>query len=123
VFHVGFGEVMVIAIIALFVVGPERLPKLAADAGRMLRQFRNMARNATSSVREELGPEFADVKFEDLNPRSFVRKHLLDDLGTLDDGDGEPGGLPHTSPAAHATPPEARQLVTGERPPYDADAT
>jgi sec-independent protein translocase protein TatB len=110
VFHVGFGEVMVIAVIALFVVGPERLPKLAADAGRMLRQFRSMARNATSSVRDELGPEFADVKFEDLNPRTFVRRHLLDDLDDLDD---QPAGLPPTSPA----------LLTGERPPYDADAT
>jgi sec-independent protein translocase protein TatB len=117
VFHIGFGEVMVIAVIALFLVGPERLPKLASDAAHMLRQFREMARNATSSVREELGPEFADVKFEDLNPRTFVRKHLLDDLGTFDDG------LPPTSPAAHAVRPEARELVPGERPPYDADAT
>ena len=117
-FNIGFGEVAVIAVIALFVIGPERLPKLAADAGRLLRQFRTMARNATSSVREELGPEFADVRFEDLNPRAFVRKHLLDDF---DDLDGT--GLPPTSPAAHAVREDTRPLAVGERPPYDSDAT
>jgi sec-independent protein translocase protein TatB len=112
VFHIGFGEVAVIVVIALFVVGPERLPKLAADAGRMLRQFRTMARNATTQVREELGPEFADVNLSDLNPRTFVRKHLLEDL----DDEDVAGGLPTTSPMA-------QRLTVGERPPYDSDAT
>src|SRR3954449_451324 len=102
-FHVGFGEVAVIEAIALFVVGPERLPKLAADAGRMLRQFREMARNASSSVRDELGPDFADVNLADLNPRAFVRKHLLEDL----DDDYADGGLPTTSPAAYSTRTDA----------------
>ncbi|MDX6287816.1 MAG: sec-independent protein translocase protein TatB [Frankiales bacterium] len=115
-FHIGFGEVAVIAVIALFVVGPERLPKLAADAGRLLRQFRMMARNASASVKEELGPDFAEVRFEDLNPRTFVRRHLLDDLD-------DDTGLPPTSAAAHELREEPRPLAVGERPPYDSDAT
>lgn len=109
-FHVGFGEVLVIAVVALFVVGPARLPKYAADAGRMLRQLRLMAKQASSSVREELGPEFADLELADLHPRRFVRKHLFEDL---DDDPGETSPVP-TKPAA---------LEPGERPPYDAEAT
>jgi sec-independent protein translocase protein TatB len=113
--HVGIGELLMIGVVALFVVGPQRLPKYAADAGRMLRQLREMARQASASVKEELGPEFADVEIADLHPRRFVRKHLFEDL----DDDDVRGGMPTTSPAA--TRPRA--LETGERPPYDAEAT
>ena len=115
-FHVGIGEVLVIAVVALFVIGPTRLPKYAAEAGRMLRQLRLMAKQASSSVREELGPEFADVEFADLHPRRFVRKHLFEDL----DDDDVAGGMPTTAPLPAA---KARPLEPGERPPYDAEAT
>jgi len=115
VFHIGLGEVLVIIVVALFVVGPTRLLKVAAEAGRMLRQVRMMAKQASASVRDELGPEFADVDLADLHPRRFVRKHLFEDL----DDDDVRDGMPTTSPAATA----ARPLEPGERPPYDSDAT
>ena len=111
--HVGLGEVLVIAAVALFVVGPQRLPKYAADAGRMLRQLRQMAKQASATVKDELGPEFADVEFADLHPRRFVRKHLFEDL----EDDDVREGMPTTSPAS------TRALESGERPPYDAEAT
>jgi sec-independent protein translocase protein TatB len=113
--HVGFGELLVIVVVALFVIGPARLPKYAADAGRILRQLRQMAKQASSSVREELGPEFADVELADLHPRRFVRKHLFEDL----DDDDVRDGMPTTSPATA----KSRALEAGERPPYDAEAT
>ncbi|MFL6239544.1 MAG: sec-independent translocase [Actinomycetes bacterium] len=114
-FHVGLGEVLIIVVVALFVIGPTRLPKYAADAGRMLRQLRLLAKQASASVREELGPEFADVELADLHPRRFVRKHLFEDI----DDDDVRDGMPTTAP-----PPVApRQLEAGERPPYDAEAT
>jgi sec-independent protein translocase protein TatB len=115
-FHVGLGEVIVIAVVALFVVGPERLPKYAAEAGRMLRQLRRMAKQASATVREELGPDFADVELADLHPRRFVRKHLFEDL----DDDDVRGGVPTTAPPQAPSPPA---LAAGERPPYDAEAT
>ena len=113
--HVGIGEILVIAAVALFIVGPTRLPKVAADAGRMLRQLRMMAKQASASVRDELGPEFADVDLADLHPRRFVRKHLFEDL----DDDDVRDGMPTTSPATTT----ARPLEADERPPYDAEAT
>jgi sec-independent protein translocase protein TatB len=131
VFHVGFGELLVIVVIALFVVGPTRLPKVAAEAGRMLRQLRLMAKQATASVRDELGPEFADVELADLHPRRFVRKHLFEDLDDDDVRDGMPTTSPATSPPTSTTTTSTasdatnsvRRLEAGERPPYDAEAT
>jgi sec-independent protein translocase protein TatB len=91
------------------------LPKVAADAGRMLRQLRLLAKQASANVRDELGPEFSDVDLADLHPKRFVRKHLFEDL----DDDDVRDGMPTTSPASDA----ARPLEPGERPPYDSDAT
>jgi sec-independent protein translocase protein TatB len=76
---VGWGEIVVLLVIALFVFGPERLPKAAKDAGRMLRQLRSMATGMRENIRSELGPEFADVDLSTLHPKTFVRKHLFED--------------------------------------------
>ena len=76
-------EFVILAVLALVVVGPDKLPGFISDASRMVRQVRRMARDAQNDVREHLGPEFADIDLADLNPRSFVQKHLLDD--TIDD--------------------------------------
>ena len=67
-------ELLALALIALFIFGPERLPKVIGDAMRMLRGLRSMARNATNDLSRELGTE---VRLEDLNPKTFIRKHLL----------------------------------------------
>jgi sec-independent protein translocase protein TatB len=75
----GWGEVVVLLVIGLFVFGPDKLPKAARDAGRILRQLRQMANGIQNDLRQELGPEFADVDLRDLHPKTFVRKHLLED--------------------------------------------
>lgn len=72
--NLNWWEIAVLALVGLFVIGPERLPKLIADAAKMLRTIRQMARSATTELREELG---TDIDFDDLNPKRFVRKHLL----------------------------------------------
>jgi sec-independent protein translocase protein TatB len=72
--NLGWWEIAALALLGLFILGPERLPKAIADAARMLRTVRTMARNATSELREELG---TDIELEDLHPKTFVRKHLL----------------------------------------------
>jgi sec-independent protein translocase protein TatB len=67
-------EVGGLLLLALFIFGPERLPKVISDGVRFLRSMRTMARNATNDLSRELGTE---VKLEDLHPRTFIRKHLL----------------------------------------------
>lgn len=76
-FGIGPMELMVLAIVGLIVLGPERLPGLARDAARMLRNLRDAATGARNQLREELGPEFADINLRDLNPRSAVQRAVF----------------------------------------------
>src|SRR5881409_177447 len=71
--NIGWPELIVLAVIGLIVLGPERLPKAAADAARMLRQLRAMARDATADLKAELGPEMADLDLASLHPRRLVQ--------------------------------------------------
>jgi sec-independent protein translocase protein TatB len=105
--HLGWSELIVLAIVGLIVLGPERLPKAASDAAKMLRQLRTMARNATADIKAELGPEMADLDLASLHPKRFMSDAFWDD----DD-------KPAAPPTKTYTP-----LTTGETPPYDADAT
>ena len=72
--NIGGWELIVIVLVGLFIFGPDRLPKAIGDGMRMLRQLRQMARNATGDLSRELG---TTVELEDLNPKTFLRKHLL----------------------------------------------
>lgn len=78
-FDLSVTKLLVLAVIALIVFGPKDLPKIASQAGRALRDLRRIAEGAKADLREGLGPEFQDFDFEDLNPRRFVQKHLLDE--------------------------------------------
>jgi sec-independent protein translocase protein TatB len=80
VFDIGIPEFLVLAIAALFIFGPDRLPEIARQAARGIRTVRGMAANARRELTKELGPEFEDFDINDLNPRSFVKKRLLNDL-------------------------------------------
>ena len=101
----GWPETLVIAVLALFVFGPERLPGIAAEAGKSLRKLRLYLKGMTEDLRSELGPEIGDLDLKSLHPKEFVRKHLLED-------DEE------EQPAARR-----RVLVPGEAVPWDPDTT
>ncbi len=107
----GWPELALLVVVALFVFGPERLPKMIGDAGRMLRTLRTMANNARDDLKSELGPELGDLDLASLNPKTFVRKHLLEDEDLLDDGVPQRPAIPQ------------KPLAAGERAPYDLDAT
>jgi sec-independent protein translocase protein TatB len=117
VFDLSIPKLLVLAVIALVIFGPDELPKIASQAGRVLRDLRKIAEGARNDLREGPGPEFA-FEIEDLNPGRFVQKHLLGGLG----------GNPDRIAAAH--PPASRQAgangtlpAPGQRPPCDPDAT
>lgn len=74
------GEFVVLVVFAVILFGPEKLPELARKAARVIAYVRNIANNAQDQLREELGPEFANFDMRDLNPKTFVQKHLLDDV-------------------------------------------
>lgn len=82
---IGAPELLVLAVVAVVVFGPEKLPEFARKAAKALRYVRQMAGSAQTQLRSELGPEFEDLDFADLNPKSFVRKHLLSDVEPMVD--------------------------------------
>jgi sec-independent protein translocase protein TatB len=136
-FNIGPLELVVLAFVGLVVLGPERLPGLARDAGRLLRGLREMATGARTQLREELGPEFADIDLRSLNPRTAITRALLgDDVdpGSLNTAAGlrsfltDPGA--DAAPAADVKPvdsamsrPVEPPLGRDEAVPFDTDAT
>ena len=117
-FGIGLPELAVIAFVALIVFGPDRLPEFARQAGQFVRRMKTLADGARDQLRDELGPEYADLELRDLDPRTFVRKHVL---SALDEED--PTAAPAPARARATTPPTRRPLRPGETPPFDADAT
>jgi sec-independent protein translocase protein TatB len=107
----GWGEILVLMVLALFVFGPDRLPGMAADAGRSLRKLRLYVKGMTDDLKTELGPELGDVDLASLNPRTFVQKHLFSDDEDLDPAVGRP--------RSRAGAP----LAADEPAPWDPDTT
>ncbi|GAB2754134.1 hypothetical protein GCM10027020_02750 [Nocardioides salsibiostraticola] len=107
----GFGELLVIALVAVIVFGPDRLPELAKQAGGMVRKARDFANSARDELRSELGPEYSDLELRDLDPRTIVRKHIIEAM--------EDAGEEETRKKRRGQ----RVLGQGETPPYDTDAT
>ena len=125
-FDLSLTKLLVLAVIALVVFGPHELPKIAQQAGRALRDLRRIAEGAKADLREGLGPEFQDFDFEDLNPRRFVRKHLLDDdmPGQAGESFADLNSGPDAMVAGAAAPASPRAtLLDGEDPPFDLEAT
>lgn len=120
-FDLNFTKLLVLAVVALVVFGPDRLPGMASQAGRLLRELRKMAEGARSELQDQLGPEFSQFDINDLNPKHFVRKHLLDDINGDGSGTGTGANGNGLSPMAGGSA-EVR-LSPGESPPYDAEAT
>lgn len=123
---------MVLAIVGLIVVGPDRIPGFARDAARMLRTLREVATGARTQLREELGPEFADIDLRNLNPRTALQRAILgdEDLKSLDPRNTLKGGLGiadaiNEEPISmtKAAPSRPEPLGRGEAAPYDEDAT
>lgn len=142
-FDLSLTKLLVLAVIALVVFGPNELPRIAKQAGGVLRDLRRIAEGAKADLREGLGPEFQDFDFEDLNPRRFVQKHLMDDVNGAtqplfdefkadSSANGAVGGVTAAGAAAAGavaagaavgTVPARTTLAEGEDPPFDIDAT
>ncbi len=131
-FDLSIPKLLILGLIGLMIFGPDQLPKIAAQAGRALRDLRRLAENARSDLSESLGPEFRDFDLNDLNPRNFVRKHLLE---TFDDEDfrwAGPSGaglMDLDGPDADGAgsggfgSQDAAGVIIHDSPPFDADAT
>ena len=136
-FDFSISKLLILAVIALIVFGPNELPKVAAQAGRMLRDLRRIAEGATAELKEGLGPEFQNFELDDLNPRRFVTKHLFDDetqqslfneLKATSTAmtaaiTGEPGAANGSAANISTANGAHTRLPDGENPPFDFEAT
>ncbi|MBP1160021.1 sec-independent protein translocase protein TatB [Rhodococcus sp. PvR044] len=133
--NIGWGEFMVLLVAALVILGPERLPGAVSWVTKSLRQVRDYAGGATQQLKDELGPEFEDLRkplsdlqqLRGMTPRSMITKHLLDGDDSILTGNFDAKPQSSGGPASTGLPPtvqrESTPLASGERPPYDADAT
>ncbi|MEU1196014.1 sec-independent translocase [Streptomyces sp. NPDC005813] len=138
-------ELVTLVVLAVLVFGPDKLPKMIQDVTRTIRKIRDFSESAKADIRDELGPEFKDFEFEDLNPKTFIRKQLdNDELGLKEIRNGfdlkkemaEVTDAVHSRDADHSSSSSGgasggsvdmtkkrEKLDPDERPPYDADAT
>ena len=108
-FDVGLLELAVIALVAVIVLGPDRLPDLARQAAQLLHRARTLAHSARDELRTELGPDYADLQLRDLDPRAIVRKHISEAMAEVD--------------REQAETLRDDRLPPGQVPPYDVEAT
>jgi sec-independent protein translocase protein TatB len=130
--NVGWGEMLVLVVAGLVILGPERLPGAIRWTTNSIRQAREYLSGATSQLREDLGPEFDDLrqplselqKLRGMSPRAALTKHLLDGDDSFLTGnfDKPVSATPPTEPAA-PTPPAAPLAPPSGVTPYDSDAT
>ncbi|MDF3304062.1 Sec-independent protein translocase protein TatB [Rhodococcus sp. T2V] len=140
--NIGWGEFMVLLVAALVILGPERLPGAISWVTKSLRQVREYASGASQQLKDELGPEFEDLRkpLADLNqlrgmtPRAVITKHLLDGDDSILTGNfdkpssvsfdkSNPGTKAVSADPSTPTAPQNKPLTAGERPPIDLDAT
>jgi sec-independent protein translocase protein TatB len=112
---IGWGEIVVLVLAALFIFGPERLPHLAKDAATGLRKVRTAITGVRQQVNESLGddlPELRDLDLRKYHPKTFIRSQLFEDE-------------PVTPPVRRgsATAASSRPRDHGTPPPFDPDAT
>jgi sec-independent protein translocase protein TatB len=133
--NVGWGEMLVLVVVGLVVLGPERLPGAIRWTSTALRQARDYLSGVTTQLREDMGPEFDDLreplselqKLRGMTPRAALAKHLFDGDDSLFTGqfDRPSLGVPDGVSAQPAMPPSstASESPAGGPAPFDTDAT
>jgi sec-independent protein translocase protein TatB len=133
--NVGWGEVLVLIVVGLVVLGPERLPGAIRWTTTALGQARDYLSGMTTQLREDIGPDFNDLreplaelqKLRGMTPRAALTKHLLDGDDSIFTGnfDRPAVSTPDGVVAQPVTPPSStssEQSVAGPAP-FDTDAT
>lgn len=127
-------ELVVLLLIAVMVLGPERLPEYAAQLARLVKELRRMASGAREQLREEVGPELDEVDWRKLDPRQYdprriIKEALLDDIEDVfkpvNPGAPKAAAVSAAAAAGRPTPsvPVGPRLGAGQSAPYDAEAT
>ena len=125
-FGLTFEKLLVIGVIAVFLVGPERLPQYAAKLAQLVKGLRKMANGAKDRMREEMGDDFDEVDWQKLDPRRYdprriIREALLDDTPVGESSVTAQVAAPVVSESPNA--PRASSRERGASTPYDLEST
>lgn len=118
-----FDKLFVILVIALFVVGPDRLPGYAKKLGELVRNIKSMASGAKDRMREEMGPEFEDVDWKKLDPRQYDPRRIIREALLEDDSPARPAAAATTVAIPRTTPLAVTAFTSEAPPPFDDEAT
>jgi sec-independent protein translocase protein TatB len=127
-----FDKLFVIALIAVLLLGPTRLPIYAQKLAQLVKTVRGMADSARDRMRDEMGDEFNDVDWQKLDPRQYdprriIRDALLEEPTTAITTPASATAGAAAAVSAGLPGPRARNpivpLAAGEAPPYDNEAT
>jgi sec-independent protein translocase protein TatB len=124
-FGLTFEKLLLIGLIAVLLIGPDRLPGYAAQFGRFIRTLRDMANGAKERMREEMGPDYDDVDWKKLDPRQYdprriIREALLEDEAPAT----RPGTGATAAPPRESAYAQRQRLIREGRPaPFDPEAT
>jgi sec-independent protein translocase protein TatB len=131
--NIGWGEMLVLVVVGLVVLGPERLPGAIRWTSSALRQARDYLSGVTSQLRDDMGPEFDDLrgqlgelqKLRGMTPRAALTKHLLDGDDSIFTGnfDKPVNGTSPVPPVQPAEPIQPVQPQPSGHTPFDTDAT
>lgn len=89
-----FEKLLIILVIAVFVVGPDRLPVYSQKLAQLVKSLKQMATGAKDRMREEMGPEFDEVDWRKLDPRQYDPRRIIRDALLEDEN------APAVAPAA-----------------------
>ncbi len=127
-FGLTFDKLLIILVIALFLIGPDRLPGYAVQLARLVKTLRGFANGAKERMREEMGPEFDEVDWRKLDPRQYdprriIREALIDEV--IPPEKPVSPNAPSSAPRHRESAYEQRQRKLGKpRPaPFDSEAT
>ena len=139
-----FEKLLIIGVIAVFLLGPDKLPIYTQKLGQFVRSLRDMANGAKSRMKEEMGDEFDEVDWRKLDPRQYDPRRIVRDALSDVDPFAEPKPKSQAMTAAAAAPAAAaakngdgapvgaasspfkrapQSVAVGEAAPFDAEAT
>ena len=106
-------KLLIIGLIAIFVIGPDRLPQYAAKLAQFVKTVKRMADGAKTQLESEIGEE---VDWAKLDPRQYDPRRIIRDALN----ETEPATSNRSVPAS-AAPIE--KLEKGQKPPFDSEST
>lgn len=78
-------ELILLLVLGILLFGPEKLPELSRKAARVVVAVRDIANSAQTQLRQELGPEYADLEIKDLSPKAFIAKHMSAEVALIEE--------------------------------------